>query len=126
MALIQMTLPLCDVCGEPFLPRKGPARDDPRGYNLLTKLDPKLPPMRCGKCKSFGWDSNFLGDRRKKSTVYPELATQPAGARPILRALQVKDERERQRKASPKAQSNRSRCKHQLYNCLICRPEARA
>lgn len=70
MGLIAIEVPVCDVCGKPWLPDeetsyKGvSARSDPRSYDRLRRED-GLSPLRCGKCKAFGWDRNFSGDRRK-------------------------------------------------------------
>jgi len=45
MTIKTMEMPLCDVCGEIWLPNKGPARDNPREN-----------AKRCGKCKNPRWD----------------------------------------------------------------------
>jgi hypothetical protein len=54
MAIRTMEIPFCDVCGLPWLPAKGQARDNPRKH-----------AKRCGKCKNPNWDYRFvrgLGD----------------------------------------------------------------
>jgi hypothetical protein len=68
MAIVRVTLPKCDSCGEVWLPDKyikdkstkkqikNPARDNPR----LCK--------RCGKCKTPTWNKNdSVGDEQKES-----------------------------------------------------------
>lgn len=65
MGLKNRALPICDVCGEEWLPAKGFSREDPRKYDAQQRAQ-KQPPLRCGKCKSPQWDRNFAGDRRRK------------------------------------------------------------
>ena len=48
MAIENMDLPKCDVCGEVWLPQKGPARSNPREF-----------ANRCGKCKNPNWDRDY-------------------------------------------------------------------
>jgi hypothetical protein len=49
MAIKTMDMPECDVCHSMFLPRKGPARDNPRKY-----------AKRCGTCKNPRWDYRYV------------------------------------------------------------------
>jgi hypothetical protein len=71
MSIVNMNLPHCDVCNEPWLPQKSSvhngisARQDPRAYDDACRKD-GAPGLRCGKCKSTGWDKDFTGDRRRK------------------------------------------------------------
>jgi len=71
MALRNINLPQCDLCGELWLPsernvyRGISAREDPRGYDAERRKD-RLVGLRCGKCKSPLWDRKFTGDRRRK------------------------------------------------------------
>ncbi len=72
MAIGTFRLPICDVCGEPWLPRAGPERDNPETCK------------RCGKCKTTGWNRKAVGGRRKgpmglaiapRATVVDGIAT---------------------------------------------------
>lgn len=95
MAVEQFQLPMCDVCGEAWLPLQNEARQDPRKYDAKQRRD-GLPPLRCGKCKSPNWDRNFTGDRRRKDPAATPLKAVPApGASPV-------------------------RCKHGLLHCPQC------
>jgi hypothetical protein len=66
MALKAFLVPVCDVCGKAWLPEEGPAREDPRKYDATQRAN-SLLPLRCGKCKSVGWDREYTGDRRKRN-----------------------------------------------------------
>lgn len=72
MAVKTFNLPVCDVCGKVWLPdeftisNKISARQDPRAYDAARKKN-GLTPLRCGKCKSYRWDREFIGDRRFKN-----------------------------------------------------------
>lgn len=57
MALVTITVPKCDKCGELSLPRPGPARDNPRGMN--PDKPGKTNYERCGKCKTPLWDADY-------------------------------------------------------------------
>jgi hypothetical protein len=76
MGLKSMKIPVCDVCGKAWLPdeetdyKRVSARVNPRAYDRLRRVD-GVSPLRCGKCKAFGWDRNFTGDRRR---VDPHLS----------------------------------------------------
>lgn len=95
MGLKSPELPVCDNCGEVWLPKKGPARDDPRAHDAEQRALPDGKPLRCGKCKSLNWDINFVGDRRKKRVSSPAVEPEEA--------------------PKPKV-----RCKHGLLNCEKC------
>ena len=60
MGIINMELPVCDVCKEVWLPQKGSARANPRE-----------DAERCGKCKNPNWDRNY---RRINPKTPEELA----------------------------------------------------
>jgi len=65
MAVKPYILPVCDKCGSPWLPADWTPEDDPRVHER-ERRDKGEPPLRCGKCKSVGWDAVFVGDRRRK------------------------------------------------------------
>jgi hypothetical protein len=51
MAVGIYTLPICDGCKLPWLPVGWTQDSDPRNPEK---------PLRCGKCKSIGWDREFV------------------------------------------------------------------
>jgi hypothetical protein len=55
----KIDMPVCDVCEEMWLPSKGPARDNPREFNISERKKGK-PGLRCGKCKNPRWDWKYL------------------------------------------------------------------
>lgn len=86
MAIIDLKLPKCDVCGEVWLPQKGLGRDEPRRYDAAQRTKGVIG-LRCGKCKSPRWDREFTGDRRRKNpggtTSTLSENTSPPAAKPI-------------------------------------------
>ena len=63
MAVGTFTLPICDGCKLPWLPVGWSQESDPR---VLPK---GAKPLRCGKCKSSGWDREHNAEMRKVSFV---------------------------------------------------------
>ena len=116
MALKAFVLPVCDVCGKAWLPEEGPARDDPRAFDRKQRADGN-PPLRCGKCKSIGWDRNYTGDRRRKNPH--ELQEQEASKPPKKRRVGTKSEHR-----TPRQVSKRCR-KHRLLHCAQCHSVSR-
>ena len=51
MAIRSYNLPVCDGCSRPWLPDGWTPESNPRG--------PEGEKLRCGKCKSKGWDRNY-------------------------------------------------------------------
>lgn len=94
------TLPICDGCKLPWLPVGWTQDSDPRNPEK---------PLRCGKCKSIGWDREFV-KQQKESVVVLEgvaalgLSTEPLSPVAITEVPAVK----------------KSRCKHRMTDCPIC------
>ncbi len=55
MAVGTYKLPICDGCKLPWLPVGWTQDSDPREYDAKQKTSGGKP-LRCGKCKSSGWD----------------------------------------------------------------------
>lgn len=70
MAIVKMSLPKCDVCGEIWLPDKASefkgtsARQDARAFDKALRSEGRS--LRCGKCKSPRWDSEFRSGRKEE------------------------------------------------------------
>ena len=62
MAVGTYTLPICDGCKLPWLPTGWTQDSDPRNLAAGAK------PLRCGKCKSSGWDREHNAEMRKATT----------------------------------------------------------
>jgi len=105
LGLKTFILPVCDGCGEAWLPDKRTAykgiqaREDPRAYHA-ARIKDGLPGLRCGKCKAFGWDREYLGDGRRKCST------------PAAHEVEVEIAPIRQRCA-----------KHGLFHCPQCSKE---
>lgn len=123
MALKAFVLPVCDVCGQAWLPEPGPAREDPRKYDREQRAA-ALPPLRCGKCKATGWDRNYTGDRRRKN---PHELTEGKHAAPTRTAKKLHVEHKpRTKGVSHKTAPRVERCrKHLLVHCPQCHPSRR-
>jgi hypothetical protein len=126
MALKAYTLPVCDVCGEAWFPEKGPARDDPRAYDQNQRAQ-GLPPLRCGKCKSFGWDRIYKGDKRRKNPH--EYPMPPIGTahHPLPKKKKSAPQRAtKKRRGSVLEMRPRKRCNHGLLHCPQCHTNQQA
>ena len=122
MAIGIFILPICDACHRPWLPDGWKPGDDPRTLAGGRTL-------RCGKCKSSGWDREYNAAQRKKESLaaVPQvslddvratvcgLSENPSPA--LLEALSAPP-----RAATPP----RRRCKHSLYSCPECHPQEAA
>jgi len=73
----EFLLPVCDKCGEAWLPEKGPARRDIRGHDAVLRGKGKVG-VRCGKCKSPNWDDVFRKGGGVVGPVAVEVAVSPA------------------------------------------------
>lgn len=74
MAVGTYNLPICDLCELPWLPVGWTQDSDPRNLREGAK------PLRCGKCKSIGWDREFVKQQKVAvDVVQPsELNVDPA------------------------------------------------
>jgi hypothetical protein len=111
MAVGIYKLPICDSCGLPWLPNKWKPSSDPR--------DPKRP-LRCGKCKSSGWDREHNAEVRKEAVeevVNPFDATKTVE---LSRNTALNDVLTLQAPGS--VPRGASRCRHRLDNCPMCNP----
>jgi hypothetical protein len=61
MAVGTYTLPICDRCKRPWLPNKWKQDSNPRG--------PEGSGLRCGKCKSLGWDRKHEEQVKRDTNV---------------------------------------------------------
>jgi hypothetical protein len=121
MAVGIYKLPICDSCGLPWLPNKWKPSSDPR--------DPKRP-LRCGKCKSSGWDREHNAESRKEvieEAVETVSLTEFAPFHPVNpeNLADVEAAKEANRLAEYVKVSvprGASRCRHRLDNCPMCNP----
>ena len=117
MAVTEMRIPVCDVCGEAWLPKKGPNRDDPAS-NV----------KRCGKCKSPNWNAGPRELRIRGHVIRPqdpdELDEQDLAEQVLEEAS--KHIRVERRKLGPYASGPRPKlCIHGLTRCELCHGETR-
>jgi hypothetical protein len=105
MAVVLMQIPVCDVCGEPWLPQKGPARVDPRTH-----------AKRCGKCKSEKWDRDYIfeahdPEQAPAEDVIATIRGMPQDSNTANAIVEL---------TQAAAAAVRKRCIHMLLNCPIC------
>jgi hypothetical protein len=149
MAVGIYTLPICDGCKLPWLPVGWTQDSDPRNLREGTK------PLRCGKCKSIGWDREFVKQQKAEAT---ETAVSPFDSTKTIEmprnvalneALDHEDGRkittihadpstgiptmiETVEEMSIEEAKRRypgakiSRCKHRMTDCPICHPKEAA
>ena len=136
MAVGTYTLPICDGCNLPWLPARWKQDSDPRNLPTGTK------PLRCGKCKSIGWDREHNKRVKMEATEtavntidptktvemprnvalegaidgIPEDSDVPAHVYPTYGGI------DRSRIPEPP----KTRCKHRMTNCPICNPKEAA
>lgn len=110
MATGTYILPICDGCKLPWLPVGWTQDSDPRSLPEGAK------PLRCGKCKSLGWDREYA-KRAREQIVDPYAKTRADISRALATA-------EAQMIEMPSATTRR--CRHRLTNCSICHPEEAA
>ena len=110
-------LPVCEVCGEPWLPRKGPMRDDPT----------TVP--RCGKCKSPKWNASGA-KMPPKVTVHVDEGIAPETQQALQKladtaVIQLAAEGASVNRYTVQEQMHNtiSRCRHSLMNCSECTPK---
>jgi hypothetical protein len=107
MAVQSFNLPVCDVCGEPWLPQKGPAREDIRKWDAEQRAVGKK--VRCGKCKSEHWDRDFVFEAHPvQEVIMPDLS--------MVELTYIVD--------NPR--NHPGRCRHRELNCSICHPKPAA
>jgi hypothetical protein len=108
MAIGIYKLPVCDSCGLPWLPTKWTPDSDPR--------DP-AKTLRCGKCKSSGWDREHNAEVRKEENVpretFVEQPTVPDEVFEMANTIQEHAE---------DISGGARRCRHRMTNCPICNP----
>lgn len=121
MAVVQMQIPVCDVCGEPWLPQKGPAREDPRTH-----------AKRCGKCKSEKWDRDYVPGYQERLDNVIALLENPAvqqilsdNREDVIATICGMPQDSNTADAiveltQAAATAVRKRCIHMLMNCPIC------
>jgi DNA-directed RNA polymerase subunit M/transcription elongation factor TFIIS len=128
MAVKKISVPFCDVCGEPWLPKHRLANG-----TINPVFENPDRSKRCGKCKSTRWNSDGV-DRRRKVV---EAVSSDKEATVNIQTLQDADEQP----ASPPVvaiqdQENflepfyekagiptSARCRHGLYVCPECHPQ---
>jgi hypothetical protein len=143
MAVGTYTLPICDGCNLPWLPVGWQQDSDPRNLPEGSK------PLRCGKCKSAGWDKLHNAEERKaanETAVNPldptktiELprnvalneAMEAVGAVFMPLDPEANADVEAAQEASRLAsyvklvsEAPKPRCRHRMTDCPLCKPEA--
>lgn len=123
MAVGLYKLPICDGCETPWLPQKWTPESDPR--------DPARP-LRCGKCKSSGWDRKHNAEAREEAADVQVRSGSEAAAENVLEMPRGIDEEIEEEEGesqdvheslpSPNAARGAIRCKHRMTNCPICNP----
>lgn len=139
MAVGTYKLPICDGCKLPWLPVGWTQDSDPRNPDK---------PLRCGKCKSIGWDREFTKQQKADATSPVEIhetldvenwrpvetAVNPfdptktiqmprnVALNEVLQADAVKAVDEYLEKRGV----TRVRCKHRMTDCPICHPKEAA
>lgn len=113
MAIGKFTLPICDGCRKPWLPDGWTPESDPRAYDAEQKAAGGRT-LRCGKCKTSGWDREYSSEQRK-ATV--EVAVNPFDPTKTI---------EMPRNVDLNKTLTQARCKHRLMHCPICNPQEAA
>ena len=139
MAVGIYKLPICDGCKLPWLPTGWQQDSEPREHDAKQKAAGGKT-LRCGKCKSGGWDREYNAKMRKaeskpespavvEDVAQEEEVIDPAtyleasdtnGSHPdtVLIAhfdvaIATQDDSE---------EKNERRCKHRMTKCPICHP----
>ena len=127
MAVGTYTLPICDGCKLPWLPVGWTQDSDPRALPAGVK------PLRCGKCKSIGWDREHV-KAEKNGTAAPVALNEVMEAESLVfmpldpeAHADVEAAQEASRLASYVKlvpEPRKTRCRHRMTNCPLCKPEA--
>lgn len=105
MAVKNIPVPFCDVCGEPWLPKF----KQPDGTHNPIFNHPEQS-KRCGKCKTTRWNAAGVDRRRKGVEEIVPRVTEEDVQQTLDRPVAV----------------SAGRCKHMLYNCHQCHPKEAA
>jgi hypothetical protein len=103
MAIKEIKVPFCDVCGEPWLPKFHQANGMPNPI-----FEHPEQSKRCGKCKSTRWNANGV-DRRRKTQPQDTTETET----PEVTIADVEQTIDRPLQST-------ARCQHGLYKCPQC------
>ena len=124
MAIGKFTLPICDGCRKPWLPDGWTPESDPRAYDAEQKAAGGRT-LRCGKCKTSGWDREYSSEQRKNSS--PSVVDMPKVPEEVfVFAAAVREHVEMIIGSLPDPIVQVSRCKHRLMHCPICNPQEAA
>ena len=126
MAVRAFTLPVCDQCGEPWFPDKGPMREDIRAFDAKQRaLGTAGKPVRCGKCKSPNWDKIFREKGENgpaEAEIVPEVTKED-----VFQTLDVPEipaelfkYAEDLKAGAERISGGRRLCRHRLLNCPEC------
>ena len=141
MAVGTFTLPICDLCKLPWLPVGWTQDSHPRSLPAGVK------PLRCGKCKTAGWDREHVAQAKQDAAIEdvgsssngrtPGFDPADAGSSPAeptsldlyaeTRATaeaQMPEDVPRGTLEMPPLTTRR--CKHRMTNCPICNPKEAA
>jgi hypothetical protein len=140
MAVGIYTLPICDGCKLPWLPVGWTQDSDPRNPEK---------PLRCGKCKSIGWDREFVKAQKAETTETAVNPFDPTKEIEMPRNVALNDALSKivavempatmgvdgdihppsvSYKNVPRGTSDapKTRCKHRMTDCPICHPKEAA
>ena len=124
MGLKEHNLPVCDQCGEAWLPSPGPARQDIRAYDARERAKGmKGKPVRCGKCKSTKWDVNYREKAQDVVQAQPEVPeVSPADVVATVCGLGENPSKATLRSlgALAAAAAPARLCRHQRLKCKVC------
>lgn len=116
MAVGTYTLPICDGCKLPWLPVGWTQDSDPRNLPEGSK------PLRCGKCKSIGWDREYVKQQKADQTETAVSPFDPTKTVELPRNTALNDALS----PEPASPTLRARCKHRMTECPICHPKEAA
>ena len=121
MAVGTYTLPICDGCKLPWLPVGWSQDSDPRNLPSGAK------PLRCGKCKSSGWDRAHnkairnsvemidMASDGKITTIHMDVSTGNPTMIETFEEMSIDE-------ANRRYPDIKTRCIHRMTNCPICNP----
>ena len=118
MAIGTYTLPICDLCKLPWLPVGWKQDTDPRA--------PNGKPLRCGKCKSIGWDREYVKADKSGNVAQTDRAPTASDAPEVIPsvATQVEEVAGATPAVPTSSKSVKTqRCKHRMTNCPVCHPK---
>ena len=113
MAVKKISVPFCDWCGLPFLPKFKLKDGTPNPI-----FDHPEKSKRCGKCKRTGWNAGGI-DRRRKN---PAVSTVEAKLDIDLKFPNPRSQTMIENLPAPASRARR--CRHGLFKCDKCRPVA--